>query len=1058
MNGELRHARHQEVVEAQSPPRLRHEDDPVTPNRRKGGLLLDKGRADALQQRLCALGGDVLTVRPNAGVHLNRSARRAALAAAQTANAAAAAAEAAGRASNAAYAAGQDKNKAQDALDRAAEAREAGELARKSAKAAEQAGKASLAAADAAAASRSATGNANKAAAAADQAADYAAAAGGSSAEARAAAAETRRHANEANRAADAAEALARKSATAANEARDAANSAATHADNAADAAEDAGKHAGEAADQAADQAAEATKRAAAAKAAADTATNAVATAQKTFDIARETEAEELTTRTNAAVEAAMSQKAMADTFTVEISETVVDGQAIVDDTKALASEAEQAGADEAVIAAKARPVVLRAMKYFGAWRQDAAALALSGTDAEVIEYLKTGWDQAVKDEMRQQVTDLASDSPYEAVRTAATEALNGTDEQIRDFYLTGQHQAANADYRVEVTKLANDGGPGVKEGAKKALEDGSIQALLGFLNSGQYAAQQTDERVTTTQLFNDGGPEVKSAAKIALAGPADEVHSFVETDQYMADRKDQLAYTHIAQVERLIAEGQVIAATARKNSWDAAKAAFDANNAADKAEEAAAEAHHSAEQAEGYAADADGAADRAETSAEQAKQSATTARSAANRAANDAVAAEESAAQAEFSASYARESSFQAQVAADEARADAQDAGKSAEEADGLAKAAWTDVVEKREAEEAEARRVAAEERERQREAESQKPKCYIPMNRDSLPPCAMAGGELVFPEIDPLMKEVVWEVMGLNDAKECAKDPALGKCAMAALSFLPVGKLKLLKKGIEGVSDAVASSRVAKAAAKCTLCFAVGTQVLMADDSVKNIESVTVGESVVATDPVNGITGRRTVTNVIVTQHDKHFNELTVAAHGKTGRITATHEHPFWSPEDRKWVEAGDLRPGATLRTTDGSTAVVQSNRPYDDYARTYNLTVAGMHTYYVLAGETPVLVHNATCSVPISKGRWHHIWKGHVNRKLDPGKSKFTTTSKAKIESMINRALGGETGDGVYFYKFPEAIGKIAKDGKEIPQYHIRVVVRDGKLITAFPSDGP
>jgi hypothetical protein len=144
--------------------------------------------------------------------------------------------------------------------------------------------------------------------------------------------------------------------------------------------------------------------------------------------------------------------------------------------------------------------------------------------------------------------------------------------------------------------------------------------------------------------------------------------------------------------------------------------------------------------------------------------------------------------------------------------------------------------------------------------------------------------------------------------------------------------------------------------------------------------------------------------------------------------------------------------------LRTSDGGTAVVRANRPYDDYARTYNLTVKGLHTYYVLAGKTPVLVHNATCSVPISKERWHHIWKGHVNRKLNPGKSKFTTTSKAKIESMIGRALDGQTADGVYFYRFPEPIGKVLKNGVELPQYHIRVVVRDGKLITAFPSNAP
>ncbi|MGW0425851.1 polymorphic toxin-type HINT domain-containing protein [Streptomyces sp. NPDC002990] len=896
----------------------------------------------------------------------SRSARRASLAAAQTANAAAAAAEAATRASDAAIAASKDKDKAQGARDRAADALAAAALAEKSAKAAEQAGKASLAAADAAVASRSAKGNADRAADAADQAAAYAEAAGGSAAEARAAAAETRRHANEANRAATAAESLARKAATAANEARDAANSAATHARNAAKAAQEAADHAGEAASQAA----EATKQANIAKGAADAATKASDTAQKTFSLARETEAEELATRTNAAVEAAKSQKATADTFTVDLSETVIDGQAIVDDTKALAAEANQAGADQAAIAAKGRPVALRAMKYFGSWRKDAAVVALSGTDADVIAYLRTGWDQAVKDEMRQQVADIATASPYEAVRTAATQALAGTDEQIRDFYLTGQHQAANADYRVAVTKISNDGGPGVKEAATKALEDGSASALLAFLNSGQYEARQSDDRVISTQLFNDGGPEVKAAAKIALNAPADEVHGFVQVGQFMADRKDRLAYTHIAQVERLLAEGRKIAATARFNAWNAAKAAADANDAAEDAALAAAEAQKSADQAQGYAADADKAADSAETSAAQAKASATTARSASNRAQQDADNAQESAAEAEFSAEYARTSAYHAQESADAARTDALKAGKSAAEADGLAKAAWTEVVKKREAELAEARRLAAEQRKKQREAENQKPKCYIPMNRDHLPPCAyaaMAGdAELVFPGVDPVMKEVVWEVMGLNDAKECAKNPALGKCAVAALSILPVGKLKLLKKGLEGVEGAIDSSRAARMAQKCTQCFLAGTKVLMADNSVKNIESVEVGESVIATDPVSGKTEARAVTDLIVTDDDRIFNELTVATAQGTAKLTATHEHPFWSPSQAAWVEASDLRVGMTLRAIDGSTVTVAANRSFGKIARTYNLTVADLHTYYVLAGSTPVLVHNSRCLI--------------------------------------------------------------------------------------------
>lgn len=49
-------------------------------------------------------------------------------------------------------------------------------------------------------------------------------------------------------------------------------------------------------------------------------------------------------------------------------------------------------------------------------------------------------------------------------------------------------------------------------------------------------------------------------------------------------------------------------------------------------------------------------------------------------------------------------------------------------------------------------------------------------------------------------------------------------------------------------------------------------------------------------------------------------------------------------------------------TLLTDDDRTVIVTANKPFTQHARTYNLTVDDLHTYYVLAGKTPVLVHNA------------------------------------------------------------------------------------------------
>ncbi|MEU9456343.1 hypothetical protein [Streptomyces sp. NPDC048277] len=63
------------------------------------------------------------------------------------------------------------------------------------------------------------------------------------------------------------------------------------------------------------------------------------------------------------------------------------------------------------------------------------------------------------------------------------------------------------------------------------------------------------------------------------------------------------------------------------------------------------------------------------------------------------------------------------------------------------------------------------------------------------------------------------------------------------------------------------------------------------------------------------------------------------------------------------RGWTVASDLRPGDSLRGPDGSLRTVAA--PLDRHEakpRTvYDLTVSGLHTFYAVAGGTPVLVHN-------------------------------------------------------------------------------------------------
>ncbi|MBM7861010.1 DNRLRE domain-containing protein [Lentzea nigeriaca] len=144
----------------------------------------------------------------------------------------------------------------------------------------------------------------------------------------------------------------------------------------------------------------------------------------------------------------------------------------------------------------------------------------------------------------------------------------------------------------------------------------------------------------------------------------------------------------------------------------------------------------------------------------------------------------------------------------------------------------------------------------------------------------------------------------------------------------------------------------------------FTPETKVRMADGSAKPIGDIQLGDKVLATDPSTGLTEERVVTATIVGQGQKSLVDITIDTDddGKgDSTLTATDGHPFWVPELDEWVKAEDLRPGALLRTSAGTYVQVTAVAQRTATQRVHNLTVDELHTYYVLAGETPVLVHN-------------------------------------------------------------------------------------------------
>ncbi|RYJ22027.1 Rhs-family protein [Streptomyces sp. L-9-10] len=156
------------------------------------------------------------------------------------------------------------------------------------------------------------------------------------------------------------------------------------------------------------------------------------------------------------------------------------------------------------------------------------------------------------------------------------------------------------------------------------------------------------------------------------------------------------------------------------------------------------------------------------------------------------------------------------------------------------------------------------------------------------------------------------------------------------------------------------------------CKNSFTGDTPVLMADGTRKPIKDVRVGDKVLATDPETGESGPREVSTLIQGSGDKALTDITVAAateDGRPAKITATDGHPFWLPEVKEWTDAGDLRPGQWLRTSSGTWAQITAISHRTRSTAVYNLTVDDLHTYYALAGATPVLVHNSgLCDPPL------------------------------------------------------------------------------------------
>ncbi|MFI5733146.1 polymorphic toxin-type HINT domain-containing protein [Kribbella sp. NPDC051587] len=215
-----------------------------------------------------------------------------------------------------------------------------------------------------------------------------------------------------------------------------------------------------------------------------------------------------------------------------------------------------------------------------------------------------------------------------------------------------------------------------------------------------------------------------------------------------------------------------------------------------------------------------------------------------------------------------------------------------------------------------------------------------------------------------DALVNTVAGALLG---RKHTAGDYLRGLAKGCADGVLMFGVGKFLSIGLRSAKPAAkllddVAERVGKACRVGPRSFTGDTLVQMADGSAKPISEIKVGDEVLAADPRTGEQGPHRVSAIF--EHPDEVTDLDVDGHV----VTTTEDHPFWNATDQRFEEAQELDRGDQLQSPDGSRPTVGGLRAGTSRtAQAYNLTVDGVHTYFVFAGAEAVLVHNVgECSI--------------------------------------------------------------------------------------------
>jgi hypothetical protein len=216
-------------------------------------------------------------------------------------------------------------------------------------------------------------------------------------------------------------------------------------------------------------------------------------------------------------------------------------------------------------------------------------------------------------------------------------------------------------------------------------------------------------------------------------------------------------------------------------------------------------------------------------------------------------------------------------------------------------------------------------------------------------------------------------------------------------------------------------------------------GETLVSTEVGLRQIDEINIGDKVWAFNENDGIKSLQEVVHLIRGEGIKALVDLQLAS-GET--ITATNGHPFYVPDQDKWIEAGQLTIDDVLQNLQGGLTGITSTKESIELAIVYNLTVANDHTYYV--GHSEVLAHNAggkiRCKL-FSLPETVRSPSGVAGNFSLKGYSYRIDTNRISPQEMFH----------IHVYKGKKEIAKITANGGWLPMH-------GGKPLPAKPSSVP